>query len=437
MQTLWLTAWTSRVIPALSWTLIHSLWQGLLLAIVSGLLLIMTRKASAAVRYTWVFVQFLLFLLTVAGTFVYEYNHDVTADTLLPLLHVPVGYDTGGQLIHTFSNYFTANAPLIVMIWLIIFIARLVRVIAAQVYARRIRNYKVYTPAGYWQQRVNALAKTLKLERAVVLLESGYVKVPVIAGSFRPVILIPLGLLTGLPAAQVEAVLLHELAHIRRGDYFVNYLQHIAEAIFFFNPGLLWVSALLREERENCCDDIAIGQTGNKEDFVQALISFKEHALYGSAYATAFPGKKNQLLQRVVRIVSNRNKTLSITESIFFAASILVLSVMLVAAVAQTRGTRQTDTITLIAPVTTDTLIAPPGTKPVRLASLSRTEQFKKEQEQYRQQQRIYEEEAKKQEVQRSIYEQQAGKYAAQQRIYEAQAREYEARAQVINYPRP
>jgi len=142
----------------------------------------------------------------------------------------------------------------------------------------------------------------------------------------------PVGLLAGLPMEQVEAILLHELAHIKRNDYFVNFLQNIAEAVFFFNPGLLWISSLLKEERENCCDDIALQQTNNKMELVQALISFKEHELYGSAYATAFPGKKNYLMRRVVRILHNKNKAFGRSEKIFFITSILLFGLVVTTA---------------------------------------------------------------------------------------------------------
>jgi bla regulator protein blaR1 len=157
-----------------------------------------------------------------------------------------------------------------------------------------------------------------------------------VIGHLKPVILVPVGLLANLPAEQVEAVLLHELAHIRRHDYFVNFLQTIAETVFFFNPGLVWISSLLRDERENCCDDIAIAQTNNRREFVQALINFKEHALYGTNYAVAFPGKKNHLLNRVSRILNNKNQTLGPAEKVFFMMGIVVLSVIIAtAAVAQ------------------------------------------------------------------------------------------------------
>jgi hypothetical protein len=119
----------------------------------------------------------------------------------------------------------------------------------------------------------------------------------------------------------------------------VNFLQTLAETVFFFNPGLLWISSLLRDERENCCDDIALEQTKNKREFVQALISFKEYSLRAREYAVAFPGKKkNHLLHRVSRIMSNKNQTLGPSEKVFFMMGVVVLSLMVAtAAIAQIR----------------------------------------------------------------------------------------------------
>src|SRR5688572_11218736 len=148
-------------------------------------------------------------------------------------------------------------------------------------------------------------------------------------GHLKPVILVPVGILTGLPAAEVEAVLLHELAHIRRHDYLVNFIQRAAEMLFFFNPALLWVSSLLRIERENCCDDIAIAKTKDKLQFVEALISFKEHSLRHPQYALGLFGKRNLLIQRVSRIVHNRNKTLSPFEVVFFGVNLFVFVLLI------------------------------------------------------------------------------------------------------------
>ena len=334
------TGTAQHFIQAFSWMLIHSLWQGLLLAVVTAIILMLTKRTKATVRYNLVFVQFALFLLACGITFLYEWNrsphqnavglaHAAVADSgLLPGLNI-----TG---IRSFANtcmgYFSANAPMIVLLWFVVFLFRAVRVMGSLVYIHRAKNHLVYQPSDEWKAKVNLLCQKLQLKKAVQLLESGYVKMPMVIGHLKPVILVPVGLLAGLPAGQVEAVLLHELAHIRRNDYVVNFMQTIAETVFFFNPGLLWISSLLRDERENCCDDIALEQTRNKREFIEALISFKEHSLYGAKYEVAFPGKKNHLLNRVSRILNNRNKNLAPAEKAFFMVGVIALSAMVTTA---------------------------------------------------------------------------------------------------------
>jgi bla regulator protein BlaR1 len=327
-----------RFIQAFSWMLIHSLWQGLLLAMLSAMLLMFTRRASASLRYSLMLVQFLLFVAACVFTFVWIWNRNPTQHFLRP---VTVGFTGGnaylfglnGVSLRQFTNncisYFTANAPMVVLLWGVLFVYRSVRMMKSVLFIHQARRRYTTLPDAYWQERVAVLCQKLKLKRTVQLLESGFVKVPFVIGHLKPVILIPAGLLSGLLPGQVEAILLHELAHIRRNDYFVNFLQVIIETVFCFNPGLLWISALLRDERENCCDDIALAQTQNKREFVEALISFKEYALYGKAYQVAFPGKKNQLLQRATRIMQGQNKTAGISEKSFFWVGIILLALII------------------------------------------------------------------------------------------------------------
>jgi bla regulator protein BlaR1 len=213
-----------------------------------------------------------------------------------------------------FKDYFNTHASLIVMIWFVIFIARFIRLTANLAYVQRLKHYKTYAPPAAWKDKVNELVLTLGIKKQIQLLESGVVKVPVVMGVLKPVILLPLGLLAHLPADEIEAILLHELAHIKRRDYFMNLLQSFAETIFFFNPALMWLSSMIREERENCCDDIAISITNSKTKFINALIAFQEYNFSTPSYTVGFPGKKNQLLNRVKRIISDRNKTLNATE---------------------------------------------------------------------------------------------------------------------------
>ena len=316
---------TDQLVQAFSWTLIHSLWQGLLLSVITGGVLMVTKRSASVIRYNLILLQLLLFITGCAFTFAWEWQQH----RLQPVDFLHLQADNIKQYTQTIVSYFSANAPVVLLLWFVLFIARAVKMMGGLVYLRRARYKNIYSPEDYWKNKIVLLCEQLQIKKAVTLFESGYVKMPLVIGHFKPVILMPVGLLSGLPASQVEAVLLHELAHIRRNDYCINLLQNITEALFFFNPGLLWISSLLREEREHCCDDIALAQTNNKRAFIEALISFKEHS---NNYVVAFPGKKNHLLQRVSRIVHNKNNTLNPIEKVFFMTGILVLAVIMTAA---------------------------------------------------------------------------------------------------------
>ncbi len=359
------SALIDKMIPAFGWMLIHSLWEGLLFATIAGVVLMLTKKSSAAYRYNLALILFMGFIGACAFTFILEWNSGAAPGTVKPLLPgnsgtiAPALFFSNAhglkQLVKTLTDYFSANEPLLVLIWFIIFLFKSVKMMACLVYNQQIRTRQVSQPSEFWVKTAAAFAEKLQIKKAVRLLQSGYIKMPVVVGHLKPIILIPAGILARLPAEQVEAILLHEMAHIRRNDYFVNFLQNITETIFFFNPGLLWISSILREERENCCDDIALEQTQNKVGFVQALISFKEHEMYGSSYAVAFPGKKNYLLRRVSRIMSNKNMNFGPGERIFFICSVLILSALMTAAsVAQIKEYAKTGfakTHAVVAPV--------------------------------------------------------------------------------------
>jgi bla regulator protein BlaR1 len=231
------------------------------------------------------------------------------------------------------GDWFSVHAFQIVAVWLMLAIAKSIRMATGWGYMRRMRREGLMAPA-LWVGRVDELSRQLGFRRTVRLVESALVRVPIVIGQLRPIIYIPLGLINHLPASEMEAVLLHELAHIRRYDHVVNRVQQAAECLLFFNPGFLWISSLLREERENCCDDIAIAHTRDRVEFVRALVRFKEHSLRGMALA--FPGDKRQLLNRVLRISRQQNKTLSGRERLVLLGGCLVLICLLAAGPART-----------------------------------------------------------------------------------------------------
>ena len=327
---------SDTLLKAISWTLVHTIWQGFILAFLAGIVILTTKKATSVLRYNLLSGLFLAFIVVVGLTFNYEYgneNEESVKSLNFSIAHLKsVWTIENGTVKNNFStliiNFLNANANTIVLIWFIIFCIKCFNITSnlSQIY--KIRNYRNQPVSDYWKEKMEALSQTINLNKQIVLLESQLVKVPSVTGFFKPIILLPIGLLSQLPQDQVEAILLHELAHIRRKDYFVNLLQSFAEIVFFFNPGVLWLSSLVKEERENCCDDIAVSVTKCKAKFVHALVSFQEYNMKNNELIMGFGGKKNHLLNRAKRIINNDTKSLNGIEKTFL--SIAVFAVLIV-----------------------------------------------------------------------------------------------------------
>jgi beta-lactamase regulating signal transducer with metallopeptidase domain len=374
------------LLRALCWTLLHSLWQGLVLAVVAGTILVLTKKASSSLRYNLLCCGMVLFLTASGATFYFQL---LAADS--QALHATGSAGLTGDMgqpggsnslvnsvqpathpirnfIESLVDYFNTHAALIVLIWFIVFLARFVQLLSGLVYAQRIRYYQTKPASAEWQDRLTQLVHKLWIGRPVLLLESALIKIPVVVGFLKPAILVPIGMLAHLPADQVESILLHELAHIRRRDYLFNLVQHVVDTLFFFNPALIWISSLIRTERENCCDDIAIRETRSRRQLIQALVSFHEYRQREGEYAVAFAGEKeNQVVQRVKRIVHRTNHSLNAGERVVLMGILLVLSAAFVT-INQSRKEDVAKKAVVAAPVIAAPVVTKPASGPVAIA---------------------------------------------------------------------
>ena len=340
---------SDHIIKAVCNTLMHSLWQGILLAIITGAIIIFTKKASAAYRYNLLVGALTLFAGGVLFTFMWQLQqlghtsiaYQVNVPATMPITHqvntmatapvaaqiaTPVVVQNAKESItQTVINYFNSHYNIIVLIWFLIICAKSVQMAVGLHGIFYLKRTKVFAIGEDWESRLLQLAKQLRIKQTIRLMESGIAKVPLVIGHLKPVILIPIGLINSLPADAVEAILVHELAHIRRRDYLVNLLQSFMEIVFFFNPAVLWLSQLIKTERENCCDDMALAQSNNKENYIRALVSCEEYQAADTAYAMAFPGGKNSLLARVKRMIANRNHSLNMFEKTMLAVCLVAL----------------------------------------------------------------------------------------------------------------
>jgi bla regulator protein blaR1 len=344
---------SSSMINTLCWTLLHSLWLGAAFAVLAAILLLSTRKAKAVVRYNVLLALFILFIASVGGAYYLVAQEQVrTAITVDAISAAALSQNRFGMQpitvalnrsemggLNTVFDWLDAHARWIVLGWVFVMGLKCLRMGFDFWYIRRLCRQQIKEPALYWHERIQHLAQGLRIRRPIRFLESAIVSVPTTVGFLKPIVLMPLGLLAQLPPEHIEAVLLHELAHIRRNDYLINLLQSVAEIVFFFNPALLWLSTLIRTERENCCDDIALAAVKNKTQYIRALVAFQEFHLGTTPYALAFAESKTPLLDRIKRILYHHNiKKLSIMEKISLSVSILLVGAIAFLPLANTKA---------------------------------------------------------------------------------------------------
>lgn len=339
---------------ALCWTLVHSLWQGLITAITASLVLLLTRRSRPAIRYNLLTGLFVLFALAATFTFFREWKGQGPASGTGVVISIsqpigsggqylipspPTGSATGSgpatdaaQLLSLLTGLLSRNAVPIVAIWCFVLGIRIFRMSCTLLYTRHIKRHRSHRPSAELVDRLASLCIRLRIQKPVNLLELEIIKMPAVFGHLKPVIFIPFGLLTQLPPSQVEAILIHELAHIRRNDFLVNLLQSIVETLFFFNPAATWLSSLIREAREHCCDDIALEQTHDKQQLIRALISCMTRTASDQPNLTmGFLGRRNAFVNRAARLVYNRNKVLNKVEGFFLGLSLIAVGMLTLA----------------------------------------------------------------------------------------------------------
>lgn len=336
MEASFFTPWFSgQLVQAICWSLIHSLWIGLLTALVTGGVMMTTQKSAPRLRYRLLSSLLLVFVLTMALIF---YGQLAALDSPHPagdrfvgplgLKQAPFDQDPvvahGAGLSNHLIAFVNDQSGWIVALWLVFFVFKSLKLVGGMYYIHRIGHRKVFAVDQHWQDKLDSFRQVLGVTHPVRLVQSALVRVPVTVGLFKPVILVPVGLFFQLSPQQIESILWHELAHIWRGDYLVNILQCLTETVFFFNPGLVWLSSLIRQEREASCDDIALAHSLGKSHYVEALLAFQLTPPSDSALVMGLGSHK--LVHRLRRIVTEENKRLSVVEKLALLAGLLILS---------------------------------------------------------------------------------------------------------------
>jgi len=308
---------------ALGWTLLHSLWEGAVAALALGAALLLLRSSRA--RYIAGCVAMLALLIGFFLTFrivLAEQRIQSAIGQARALPDIPGGLGDGFIVANVRRFHAADYLPWLAPIWIAGVLFFHVRGMASWIAARRLRRRGVCAAAQSYQVLVDRLAARLRLSRPVMLLESCLAEVPVVIGYLRPVILMPVGLLAGLPAGQIESILLHELAHIRRHDYLVNLMQIVVESLVFYHPAVWWISGVMRTERENCCDDLVVATQGDALGYAAALTALERSR--GAARHAVLAATGGSLVKRVRRLLIQPEGPRAALTPVFSAAALTV-----------------------------------------------------------------------------------------------------------------
>lgn len=276
---------TPVAVQTLGWTLLHFLWQGAAVALMVATLLWLTKASSSTLRYALACVGLALMMVLPGLTYAVLRPQVEAATALSYDLVVPNAQSSQAETVTadqgaaesarpaaTRPGWLRPYLPVLVTIWLMGVLFLTVRLLGGFWLLRQLKTRFNGPVPEILALRCRDLAQRLGIARAVRLRESLSVNVPLVIGWLRPMILLPTSAISGLSVGQLELILAHELAHIRRHDYLVNLLQNLTETLLFYHPAVWWVSATIREERENCCDDLAVRVcNGDKLNYAKAL----------------------------------------------------------------------------------------------------------------------------------------------------------------------
>ena len=298
---------------ALGWALVHFLWQGAAIAAALAMVRLVLPDRAARLRYLSGCAALAAMLAAPVVTFALLHEGAAGEVGVVPTpADTPVAAPVSAAPIESAPLPWLESArawldpaiPWVLAIWLAGVSLLSIRLAGGCLAARRLTLRGCEPAAPEWVAALARLCKAVGVSRPVTLTASALAEVPSVVGWLRPVIVMPVSVLSGMTPWQVEAILSHELAHIRRHDYLVNILQSAVETLLFYHPAIWWVSRQVREERERCCDDVAVDLCGDAAGYVRALA---ELAAMRVAPALAMSATGGSLLGRARRLLAPRD----------------------------------------------------------------------------------------------------------------------------------
>ena len=318
------------LMKALGWALLHSLWQGSFLALLAALALRGARHRNPEFRYRLASIALGLVVLSFLGTLTYLAQDARALEIPLGTLVVQVGQGEGhpGWLFRV-QEVLSTWMPGLVLAWLLGFGLKLLQLGQAitWLYGPCLRELRP-APAEL-EACFQALSRRCLGSARVRLGLSGQVDSLVVLGWLRPVVLLPAAAFLALSPEALEALLIHELEHIRRSDFLANLIQTLAEAILFYHPAVWWLSRRIRQEREHCCDDAAVRASGDPMLYASALTRLEELRIHPNLVPQLAPAaSEGHLMSRIQRILRPQPVSAPITPLVSLAPAFLLVAVL-------------------------------------------------------------------------------------------------------------
>lgn len=292
---------TPHIVTVVGITLAHFLWQGTAIGVATAAVLATCPRAMARTRYLIAGAGLVAMTAAPLVTLGLVWQSAPAIDAALPSFSAAAAAQATAASLPLSPAALAPWLPIAVGVWALGVLLLTTRLVVAWLRTEQVRRRDVQIVSDGLRRAVRRLARDLGITRPIGLFESPWIDAPTVIGWLRPTILLPVGALTGLSVQQIEAVLSHELAHIKRHDYLVNVLQHLAETVFFYHPAVWWLSRQIRIEREHCCDDVAVEACGNAAIYARALAALEESRQRQATFALA--ATDGSLVDRVRRLV--------------------------------------------------------------------------------------------------------------------------------------
>ena len=303
------------LIRAFGWSIVHSFWQGAIIYALLFLILISIPKLSPVAKHNLSYLSICAIFIWFVATFIQQWQIPVksTAILFMPVENQMNIAAASGWSLSKLEMLF----PAIIAMYLVGIIVQSFILYKGYLVLKNLRKTNLEAVPAAWEQICYKVIEKLNINKPIDFHISFLAQVPMVIGYFKPIILFPASLVTSLDTEQVEAILIHELTHIRRNDYLLNLVKTFMDTILFFNPFVWLTGRFIKIEREHVCDDMVLKCTGQPVKYAETLLQIEMINGHPTPQAAmAVSGKKQYLFDRIKRMTNMKTNYMNLKQQL-------------------------------------------------------------------------------------------------------------------------